>query len=131
MSDGRANTWLAAVVRLKCPRCRKGNLFPTKSFAFREPFEMYQNCPNCDQTYWPEPGFYYGAMFLSYILFCFPFLGLVLILRFVVGLPLITSMGILAVLAGLGFVYIFRVSRSLWLAINVRYDQAVSDAVGR
>ncbi|UXX79919.1 DUF983 domain-containing protein [Reichenbachiella carrageenanivorans] len=28
--------------------------------------EMYEKCPECKQTYEPEPGFYYGAMFVSY-----------------------------------------------------------------
>lgn len=28
--------------------------------------EMYDRCPKCEQTYEPEPGFYYGAMFVSY-----------------------------------------------------------------
>ena len=90
---------------------------------------MYPACPRCGQDYWPEPGFYYGAMFLSYILFSFPFLGLVLVLRFAVGMSIASSMAILAVLAAFGFVYIFRVARSVWLAANVRYDQAVADEV--
>ena len=129
MADRRAGSWLAAVVQLKCPRCRTGRLFPKGTFAFSEPFEMYPACPRCGQDYWPEPGFYYGAMFLSYILFSFPFLGLVLVLRFAVGMSIASSMAILAVLAAFGFVYIFRVARSVWLAANVRYDQAVADEV--
>ncbi len=28
--------------------------------------EMHQSCLKCYQTYEPEPGFYYGAMFVSY-----------------------------------------------------------------
>lgn len=90
---------------------------------------MYTACPRCGLNYWPEPGFYYGAMFLSYMLFCFPFLGLVIVLHWVVGWSLESSMLALCVVAAFTFVYIFRVARSAWLAMNARYDPAVSDMV--
>ncbi|WP_422361594.1 DUF983 domain-containing protein [Reichenbachiella sp.] len=28
--------------------------------------QMHDKCPKCEQTYEPEPGFYFGAMFVSY-----------------------------------------------------------------
>ena len=129
MPDRRAPTWLSAVVRLRCPRCRTGALFPKGTFAFSEPFEMHTHCPRCGLDYWPEPGFYYGAMFLSYILFCFPFLGFVLLLRFGFGWSIGRSMLLLCLLAAFGFVYIFRVSRAVWLSANVKYDRALADEV--
>ena len=131
MSSNRTNTWLATVVQLKCNRCRVGELFPNATFAFKEPFEMYRECPRCGLDYWPEPGFYYGAMFLSYILFCFPFLGLVIFLHWVVGWSLGTSMLVLCILAALTFVYVFRVARSAWLAMNAKYDPELSERVYR
>ena len=90
---------------------------------------MYTACPECGLNYWPEPGFYYGAMFLSYILFCFPFLGVVLVLHWVFDVSLGGSMFVLCALAGLTFVYIFRVARSAWLAMNAKYDPELSEAV--
>ena len=90
---------------------------------------MFTACPACGLNYWPEPGFYYGAMFLSYILFSFPFLGLVLVLHWVFDVSLGSSMLILCVLAGLTFVYIFRVARSAWLGMNAKYDPGLSEAV--
>ena len=29
---------------------------------------MHKNCPKCNQIYEPEPGFYFGAMFVAYAL---------------------------------------------------------------
>lgn len=127
----RPDTWLGSVARLRCPRCRVGALFPTGTFSFSKPLDMHRRCPRCGEDYWPEPGFYYGAMFLSYIVFSFPCLGFVALLHWGFGLSLGASMTWLIVLAGLGFVYVFRVSRSLWIHMNVKYDEAVSDRVLR
>lgn len=53
-----------ALLDLRCPRCHTGKLFthPALSFSF---MEMPAECPLCRQTYEPEPGFYYGAMYIS------------------------------------------------------------------
>ena len=39
-----------------------------KSGLFQKYFDrsMYESCPVCDQTYEPEPGFFFGAMYVSY-----------------------------------------------------------------
>lgn len=125
--SSRASSWFSSMIGLKCPRCRTGNLFQKSTFAFSKPFEMHEECPKCKLNYWPEPGFYYGAMFLSYIVFSFPCLGFVFFLRWVLGYSIGASMLLLCLVAGLGFVYVFRVSRSLWLAMNVKYDQSIAD----
>lgn len=55
-----------ALLACKCPRCREGNMF---KHSFREKWfslKMHEKCPKCDQSYEPEPGFYFGAMFVSY-----------------------------------------------------------------
>ncbi|WP_236050238.1 DUF983 domain-containing protein [Hymenobacter negativus] len=58
-----ASTGLA-LLDLRCPRCHMGKLFahPALSTSF---VEMPPQCPICRQTYEPEPGFYYGAMYIS------------------------------------------------------------------
>ncbi len=107
---------------LKCPRCHQGDLFFTPTFSFRKPFDMHKNCPLCQQDYEPEPGFYYGAMFISYIITGFFCLGFTMFLHWVLGLSIATSFGILLAVCAIFFVYIFRVARSGWINLNVRYD---------
>ena len=83
---------------------------------------MLKRCPKCDLNYWPEPGFYYGAMFISYIWtgwFCLFFMGF---FHWYLGWGQMASFGLLFLFLGLNFVYIFRVSRLMWLNINVKYD---------
>ncbi|GAB3723373.1 hypothetical protein GCM10027594_04340 [Hymenobacter agri] len=53
-----------ALLELRCPRCHTGKLFTHGAWSFRF-MDMPAVCPVCHQTYEPEPGFYYGAMYIS------------------------------------------------------------------
>ncbi len=55
-----------ALLRLRCPRCHAGPLFLHPATSLRHFDEMPPACPVCRQTYEPEPGFYYGAMYVSF-----------------------------------------------------------------
>ena len=70
----------------------------------------------------PEPGFYFGAMFISYIFtawFCILF---VLFVHWVLGWSTAASFGALIAICAVFFVYFFRLARSIWLNINFKYD---------
>jgi uncharacterized protein (DUF983 family) len=111
-----------SIFQMKCPRCREGDLFPTSTFSFSQPFDMHKRCPHCEQTYTPEPGFYYGAMFISYIftgVFSLVLLG-TLILGFKVSIG--AAFGVLILLCIILFVWFFRISRSIWINMRVRYN---------
>jgi uncharacterized protein (DUF983 family) len=50
----------------KCPRCGVGDFFITKS-AYTPKFDkMHKHCPHCGENLVPEPGFYQGALYMSY-----------------------------------------------------------------
>ena len=83
---------------------------------------MKEKCDHCEQPYLPEPGFYYGSMFLSYIFVGWFCLGFIILLHWVWDWSLELSFGLLILVLGILYVWIFRVSRSLWLSINVKYD---------
>jgi len=104
-----------AMFNHKCAECHQGDMFPTGSFSFNRPFEMHLRCPKCDANFYPEPGFYYGAMFISYILSIFIILGFVMILHWVFGLTLMACFGWLMVIVVIFFVWWFRFARAFWL----------------
>jgi len=57
---------LKSLIKYKCPNCKKGNIFNSKSIlSFGK---MNSSCPECSLKYHVEPGFFYGAMYVSYIL---------------------------------------------------------------
>ena len=64
-SDDPYQSTTTALLALRCPRCHRGPLFkhPAASLGFSD---MYDTCVVCEQTYEPEPGFYFGAMYISF-----------------------------------------------------------------
>ncbi len=46
-------------VHLRCPNCGRGRLF-------RGVFRMLLRCPECGLSYFPEQGYYVGAMIINY-----------------------------------------------------------------
>ncbi|MEL7121739.1 MAG: DUF983 domain-containing protein [Bacteroidota bacterium] len=121
----RKSSKLYSIFNLKCPRCHEGDLFHTPTFSFKKPFDMPKKCPVCGLDFEPEPGYYYGAMFISYIFTGFFSLGFVMILHWVLDLSINQSFAALIVILAIFFVYIFRLSRSIWININYKYDPSV------
>lgn len=118
---------LYSMLYMKCPRCHEGDLFDTGSFSFHKPFDMKTNCPNCGQKYTPEPGFYYGAMFVSYILYGWFSLFVVGTCVWVLGMSVNASFGVLIAISLILFVWVFRISRSIWLSLMVKYQPEKGD----
>lgn len=118
---------LYSITNFKCPRCNEGDLFETPTFSFRKPFGMHEQCTHCKQSYLPEPGFYYGAMFISYIITGWFSIGFVLFFHWVLDWSMAASFGLLLVLCALFFVFIFRFSRAVWLALMVKYNPAAKE----
>jgi uncharacterized protein (DUF983 family) len=48
-----------AILRERCPRCRKGRVF-------RGTFAMNDPCPDCGLLFQREEGYFLGAMYISY-----------------------------------------------------------------
>jgi uncharacterized protein (DUF983 family) len=111
-----------SILHLKCPRCHEGETFETGSWSLLKPFEMHQRCPKCDLNYFPEPGYYYGAMFISYIWTAWFSLLFVALFHWILGWKTDTALILLGIFMALNFVYIFRVSRLMYININVHYD---------
>lgn len=113
---------LKSVLEYKCPKCRQSKLF-VEPFEMSRPVNMRYSCEICGQKFEPEPGFYFGAMFISYIFSGWIFIGTALFLVFAVGWSLEASMAVVVALAALSFFKLMRLSRSLWIHMMVKYDQ--------
>ncbi|WPR75399.1 DUF983 domain-containing protein [Algoriphagus sp. NG3] len=83
---------------------------------------MNKSCSNCGQPFEPEPGYYFGAMFISYAINTALFITAWVALSIIkpdYSLSLLLSLLGLTVLIFLPFIY--RVSRSIWISIFVKY----------
>jgi uncharacterized protein (DUF983 family) len=54
-----------AIIHAKCPKCRVGNLFANPMYSLHGQ-KMLEKCPHCGMLYEREPGYFYGAMYVSY-----------------------------------------------------------------
>jgi uncharacterized protein (DUF983 family) len=120
---------VSSIFTFTCPRCRRGDLFPTGSFGFDKPFMQFEHCPACGNDYFPEPGFYYGAMFISYIGSAFFCMGFVMLLHWVAGWSTAASFAALLAVAALFFVWWFRFSRSVYIHLVTKYEPKITKAV--
>ncbi len=58
-----------SLLKGKCPKCETGDVFSVKGniFLFRMPV-MRETCPHCRHKFEREPGYFFGAMYVSYAL---------------------------------------------------------------
>lgn len=112
-----------SVLAHKCPRCQTGNLYYTSTLSFRRPFDMPDNCPHCNQRYSLEAGFYYGAMFVSYIMTAFLMFSMFAVCKFLLGLDIFPSFVLVTIIVFSLYVWIFRTSRAIWINFFVKFDK--------
>jgi len=112
---------LGSAWRYECPRCRSSKIFD-EPFDFGAPLAMPKRCAHCNQKTEPEVGFYFGAMFLSYIGSSFFLLAPTLLLVFYFKWEVMPAIAFAIFLGAISYFRFLRFARSLWLHINVGYD---------
>ncbi len=116
---------LQAVLEGKCPKCRKGNMFPYPVYRLTKFHKMNDHCPHCGLRFEVEPGFFYGAMYVSYALSVGIFLTTVFFISLTVQDPsLQLYIGSVVLMALLLYPFNFRYSRILFEHIfgGVKFD---------
>jgi uncharacterized protein (DUF983 family) len=98
-----------AMLRQRCPRCRRGKVF-------RGLLTMNEDCQECGLHFEREPGYFLGAMYVSYAL-SVPILGLIILAEyFLLPWLQIEFLAGLAVFPYLLFMpAVFRYSRIIWM----------------
>jgi len=103
------------MLRQRCPVCFQGAMF-------RGRFAMHPTCPVCGHRFEREPGFFQGAMYVSY--------GIGIVYLGMLGLAanavVVPRYGIAIAVAAVVLVHlacipaVFRYSRVIWAHVNVR-----------
>ncbi|MCC9135438.1 DUF983 domain-containing protein [Pontibacter silvestris] len=116
-------TKLYSILTVKCPRCHEGDMFPPNTLYKPGKFDkMNEFCPCCRQPFEPEPGYYYGAMFVSYAFSTAIFIAVWIALSFLVEEVSITMMVIAILVIVVGLLPInFRLSRAMWINFFISY----------
>lgn len=116
---------LKSALALKCPRCGEGEVFESKNpYKPGKMLAMHRTCPNCGVRYEREAGFFYGAMYVSYMinigLFVAATLAWYLFVedlidwRFYIGGYVLITVAIMPL--------IFRYSRAIWMMWFIKYE---------
>jgi len=111
-----------AMWKNKCPKCRQGDLYK-KPMQLSNPLDMYKRCENCNLDFEPEPGFYFGAFMISYIITAFMLLIPALTLVFYFKWTANQAMAFTIFFAAITYLKVLRGSRSLYLHLMMRYDK--------
>ena len=109
-------TRLAAVAAGSCPRCRRGRIFAGQ-------LAMHPTCPTCGLRFEREPGYFTGAMYVSYALAV-----LVIAVCAVVVLVVAPQLSFNATVAAVTVLFLpfvpllFRYSRIIWIHLDQAID---------
>ena len=105
----------SAILHGRCPRCRSGSMFTSSAYNLAKFQKMNKNCPKCGLQFEREPGFFFGAMYISYAFSVALFVAVGLGLSILGDFPLMTYF-ISIVIAVIVFLPVsFRYSRILFL----------------
>lgn len=110
-------TLLKNVIREKCPNCGEGTVFEDRGslLKLRLP-KMKQECSVCHHKFKKEPGFFFGAMYVSYGLAVAELIIAFLIFR-MTGLPAIQFFPVVIALLVILSMFNYRLSRLIWMAM--------------
>ena len=114
---------LYSVLNNKCPRCHEGNFFITNR-AYAKGFgQIYDRCPVCNEDFRREPGYYFGATYVSYALTVGFGIGLYLLLCVVFAMEVVPFIITLSVCLFLLLPLFYRYSRLVWIHLFVKYKE--------
>lgn len=64
--NGKPN-FFWSLFTMKCPRCRRASMFTNNNpWNLKKVLSMHKRCPECNQPFELEVGFWYGTGFVSY-----------------------------------------------------------------
>lgn len=126
MSDKKRISFIkktVAVIRHKCPACHEGEFFTSKNpFYFKDLGKYHPNCPKCGQRLSLEPGFYFGAAYVSYGLNVALFVAVIIAVKVLLKEPgLSTYISAIIISTIILAPIMYRLSRVIWATLFIPY----------
>ncbi|MBL7963394.1 MAG: DUF983 domain-containing protein [Flavobacteriales bacterium] len=115
-------TKLYSIVHSKCPFCHEGQFFVSHPYDLAHAGDLLAACPVCQEKYSREPGFYYGAMYVSYAIGVAVCVSLwVAFLVLAPATPLGWQVGAIAGVMVLAAPWFYALSKILWANMFFSY----------
>lgn len=107
-----------------CPNCQEESMY-THSNPYNLPklFEMHDHCSKCTTRYKIEPSFFFGAMYISYMLGVAMSVAIFIISYVFIGTTLKTSFILIMGAMILGMPILIRLSRNIWINLYIKYGE--------
>lgn len=117
-----SQTKLYSVLKNKCPRCHQGNFFETNDpYDLKIFSRMNARCPLCNEDFQREPGYYFGATYVSYGLTVGFGIALFVIFCVVFNFETIPFLLIFTALLILLLPLFYRFARLIWINLFVNF----------
>lgn len=117
---------IGEILRFRCPNCGTSKVFYKTAFPVVGVPKMKESCEHCGYHFQKEPGFYLGAMYVSYGLAVLEGLIAFLLARnLVFGLNDITLALVTICAILLCAMWNYRLSRVIWMNVFHKRDQPV------
>lgn len=111
-------TQLSSIARQRCPKCHEGR-------PFRSLLTMHRACPVCGHVFEREPGYFVGAMYVSYALAIPVYLVVSEVLELLLrGWSDWVILGLAACLLVPFAPILFRYSRVIWMHLDLAIDRS-------
>jgi len=114
---------LYSISHLTCPQCNEGKFLVSSVYDLRHVGDVRENCDICGLKYSEEPGFYYGAMYISYGL------GVALFViiwascnLFFQNIGVWTQIGLIVFFSVVLSPYLFALSKIIWANMFFHYN---------
>ena len=119
----------SAILKGKCPRCHQGDIFRHSPFTIPGFQKMHSHCPVCGVQYEREPGFFFGAMYISYAFSVAIFVAVGIALSLLGDFPLHVYLIAITIVVLLLLPFLFRYSRILFLHLfgGIDFDPKYSN----
>ena len=111
-----------SILNNTCPHCHKGNFFETNNpYNLKKFATMNDKCPVCNEDFRREPGYYFGATYVSYGLTVAFGIGLFLLLCVLLKMEVIPFLVIFSCLLIILLPIFYRYARLIWIHMFVKY----------
>jgi hypothetical protein len=112
-----------AFTHAKCPHCHHGEMFVNRNpYAIMSMSKMPSHCALCGRSFFPETGFYWGAMYMSYVMTVMFSAVNVVMIGFIFGWDMCLLIGGNTLLLIGSFPLFYRYARVLWLQLNTPFS---------
>ncbi len=118
----KKGTKLFSILKFKCPTCHQGDFFLSHPYNLKKIGDLHTKCSKCGLNFSKEPGFYFGAMYVSYGLGIAIFVAVFVANSILnLGLSLFNMFMTVGVILFASTPYLFHLSKIIWANIFFHY----------